>query len=617
MTTYKELFGKPVKHLSADPTDAEAAGQVWYNTTSGTFKSIVSSGAWSSASSMITARNGSSGGGIQTAAIVFGGLVGPGAPNRTALTEEYNGSGFSAGGALNTARYDPGGTGLQTAALAVGGTDGTSDLAIVEEYDGSAWSEQTNIPAGRKWMALFGTQTAAVMTAGNPNLTTSFKYDGTNWTTTGALSTGRSAAAKGSGVQTAGLCVGGQVPAVTNATEEFDGSSWTAGGNLNTARKYSYGGGIQTSSLIGGGSTPPGPGSAATELYDGTSWTTNPATMGTASYSGGSASNSPDNTAGLAMGGWKGANSGGTEEFNVSINTITPGAWAAGGNLPAAKGNTNVSVGTATTCLSVGGMLGPGTSVTNVTDEYDGATWSGGGTYPISFSAATGSGPAAASWVTGGITSHPAGPTVSTTNTYDGSSWTGGTAYPGTIINAGGCGTQTAGLAWGGLATWTTWPGTTNTFEYDGPSWTAGGALPAGGVTQSGCTGTQIAALSSGGSPAGNANTSYNGTSWTAETVMPRSWPQSAASGTQTATISYLCANPTASVESIHWDGTSWATQPSLGTGRYAVVGRSGTAASAIAAGGYFGPPGAGRTISTEEFTAATTAANIKTITTS
>jgi hypothetical protein len=42
MTTYKEIFGKYVKNYSSDPT-ADAEGQVWYNTTSGTFKSVVAS----------------------------------------------------------------------------------------------------------------------------------------------------------------------------------------------------------------------------------------------------------------------------------------------------------------------------------------------------------------------------------------------------------------------------------------------------------------------------------------------------------------------------------------------------------------------------------------------
>jgi hypothetical protein len=48
MTNYKNIFGKPVKFLATDPDNAEAEGQVWYNSTAGDFKSIVALEAWSS-----------------------------------------------------------------------------------------------------------------------------------------------------------------------------------------------------------------------------------------------------------------------------------------------------------------------------------------------------------------------------------------------------------------------------------------------------------------------------------------------------------------------------------------------------------------------------------------
>ena len=49
MATYKQIFGKQIEFLSSDPTN-EAEGQVWYNSTSYTFKTVVNSGAWSSSS---------------------------------------------------------------------------------------------------------------------------------------------------------------------------------------------------------------------------------------------------------------------------------------------------------------------------------------------------------------------------------------------------------------------------------------------------------------------------------------------------------------------------------------------------------------------------------------
>ena len=98
MTTYKEIFGKYVKNYSSDPT-ADAEGQVWYNTTSGTFKSVVSSGAWVSSSPTLNSVYLTTGAGTQTAGLIFGGYS---IPTSTILdkTEEYNGSGWSTGGTL-------------------------------------------------------------------------------------------------------------------------------------------------------------------------------------------------------------------------------------------------------------------------------------------------------------------------------------------------------------------------------------------------------------------------------------------------------------------------------------------------------------------------------------
>ena len=49
MTTYRNIHGRSIQAVSTDPTESVAEGQVWYNTTSDIFKSIVASEAWSSA----------------------------------------------------------------------------------------------------------------------------------------------------------------------------------------------------------------------------------------------------------------------------------------------------------------------------------------------------------------------------------------------------------------------------------------------------------------------------------------------------------------------------------------------------------------------------------------
>ena len=94
MTTYKELFGKYVQNYASDPTSTDAEGQIWYNSTSGTFKTALGSyGVWSSGGALNTARYyGNSGGaGTQTAGLAFGGSN----PSNTAATEEWTGLGLA------------------------------------------------------------------------------------------------------------------------------------------------------------------------------------------------------------------------------------------------------------------------------------------------------------------------------------------------------------------------------------------------------------------------------------------------------------------------------------------------------------------------------------------
>ena len=177
MTTYKELFGKAVKYLSSDPAN-DAEGQVWYNSTSGTFKSVVATAAWSSGSPLITARRNLAGAGTQTAGLGFGG-----GPPITVATEEYNGSGWVTGGNMGTARYALAGCGTQTAGLAFAGFD-TANSNATEEYNGTAWTGGGTLNTAR-----YGTG--------------------------------------GAGTQTAGLAFGGFTTTVVGSTEEYNGSSWT------------------------------------------------------------------------------------------------------------------------------------------------------------------------------------------------------------------------------------------------------------------------------------------------------------------------------------------------------------------------------------------------------
>ena len=75
MSTYKEIHGKAIKSVSTDLSSTNNTGQIWYNTTTNTFKSIVNFAAWSSSTPLTTGRLYGSGFGTQTAAVAAGGRI--------------------------------------------------------------------------------------------------------------------------------------------------------------------------------------------------------------------------------------------------------------------------------------------------------------------------------------------------------------------------------------------------------------------------------------------------------------------------------------------------------------------------------------------------------------
>jgi len=238
MTTYKEIFGKYVKNYSSDPS-SDAEGQIWYNRTSGTFKSVVASGSWSSSSPLITAKEGSR-------------------------------------GVSN---------GTTDANLSSGGYDGSVYMTQTLEYNGSGWSTGGSLPTAKALAAPAGTQTAALLSAGvgpgGSNVNTSFEYDGSAWTAGGSLNTARnSLAIGGAGIQTAALVFGGgAAPGLTGATEQYDGTSWISVPPMATARRELGGAGTQTSALAFGGTAPGA--SAATEEWSGPQTTATASTLTT------------------------------------------------------------------------------------------------------------------------------------------------------------------------------------------------------------------------------------------------------------------------------------------------------------------------------------------------
>jgi hypothetical protein len=619
MTTYRNIHGRSIQAVTTDPTESVAEGQVWYNTTSDTFKSVVALESFTSVSALNTARDALQIGsvGTQTAGIAFGGRTHPPESLKNE-TEEYNGSGWSESGNLNDARFAGAGFGTQTAAVMAGGNrpgsspDGRSD---VEEYDGSSWTNATDIPAGRYGAMGAGTLTAGIVAGGATGTypftaqSTSFEYDGTNWTSGGTMNKGRWIGASG-GPQTAALFFGGSdttgSPNTTN-TESYDGTSFTALSALPTAVRSNMGSGDTSSAVSYGGGNP----SAVTTAFtwDGSSWSTSPATLGTARDEG-----SSSGTGSAAVtGGGSPPDAGLTisEEYNKTENVITAAAWASGGTLPITM-RQNMSFGTQTAAINCGGYAPPGTK--NDSLSYDGTSWTA--TPDLNAAARFGgvAGTQGAGLQFAGI--QPDTSLSANVQSWNGSTWSNNpyNVSTGTYGNMG-CGTQSAALKLGGAA-----PPPTNTLatteEYDGEGWTAGGTMPNpryGG----GGNGLQTTCVFAGGDdsvgPPSTSTTSaeYDGTSWTAGGSLSDARGSGAMGAGASSDSALVFGGAPAQSFNEGYDGTAFSSRPSLATGRGFSGGNGIETAALIVAGG----PPSGTTTNVEEFTGETTALNVKTLT--
>ena len=149
---------------SDDPS--ASAGTVWFNTTSGVLKVYRLVGAWSTVNSMLTGIKEGGGAGTIAAGLAFGGLVTGSA--KSAETEEWDGTSWSVSGVgdLATARTNGASFGTQTAAVCASGQDASGTTDLTEEYDGSTWSAGGDLQEAQHNTSGFGTLTAGVRFGG-------------------------------------------------------------------------------------------------------------------------------------------------------------------------------------------------------------------------------------------------------------------------------------------------------------------------------------------------------------------------------------------------------------------------------------------------------------------
>ena len=608
MTTYKEIFGKPLKFVSSDLSNDAAIGEIWYNSTTGKFKSIVAGGAWSSSSNALVARDTAASTGPQTSALVFGGAT----PSRTTATEEYNGFGWSTGGVLPTATTGMGSArnASQTAALGMGGYDGAKTGATFK-YDGTSWTAAGTMGTPRQlYMVGGGTQTAAITFGGDTyppapsrNTTATEEYDGSSWTAANSLGTGGYSGA-GTGPQSAAVRMGAPSTSNNTVTENFDGTNWTASGTIPISKSAMLAAGTQTASILFGGI--PAPLSTTALEYDGSTYSAipSPAIIKYNNAGGGSSSAafmSHGRTPAPAF-------VTTTEQYNFTANTVTAGAWSSGTAFPSVRWNTS-GTGIATASLTFGGSTGPALpTFLNTTFEGDGSSWTSAPTTPISSINMFSAGIQTASIGGGGLAS--TGSNSTTAFTYNGSTWTNITATPFATKGAGAAGTPTAALIIGSDV-----PGPNNqdSYSWNGSSWSEEGAL--NDTFQNGASGgpSENTAFVAGSEYSPSPSTrfeTYNGTAWTSGPNMTSAQYQNRGFGSSTAAMSLGGYDKITTAQ--RFNGTAWQSSPALGVGRKqfasANFGASGVTNGWVG-GGADGPS------AVEEFTEESTTANVKTLT--
>ena len=509
---------------------------------------------------------------------------------------------------------------------------------------GGAWSSGTNYPTSTAGMFGAGITTANVTYGGSPSLTAANKYDGTTWTGTGALSTGRDDMS-GGGTQTAAFAVGGGYP-VKDQMETFDGSTWSEDNDLNTARAKLGGAGTTTSAIVAGGEPSShtdisekwngtswtevnnlntsrhglaGAGASGTsaivfggyvsddvanaESWDGTSWTTVGA-LNTARYY---LAGAGIQTAAIAIGGsqnppviantelwdgsaWAEGSALATAKMNMASGGTNINAMATGGGTPSATNGVEEWVAPSTVSVAQEGQVWFN-STSNVLKGYGlsapAGTWASSPSLNTgrAYSGSAGNAPDSA-MVFGGETPSATG----ATETYDGSAWTTVPATlntPRTYVMS--FGVTTASMCVGGTP-----PQTAASETWDGTSWAEGYDLNSARHSGGGAGVTTAGLVFGGGTwnqPSLHKLTEeYDGSCWAEKADLNNDHMTNINSLglTQTAAIcssGYRFPSPAATAFTEEWNGTSWAEIADLNTARY-YAGGSGSVTSGLIMGG-------------------------------
>ena len=606
MATLKKILGSTIQVLDDDPIEYVGSWSTGGNLNQTAYRGAMSAGtstagavaggfspgnyydyfeqyngtSWTETTEINTARSSGGSSGTSTAMLIFGGRIS--SPSATNVTESWNGSTWTEVSDMNYPRYSPAisGQGSQTAAIDGGGNNrqsGSSDnITNVETWDGSSWSETTDLPSVNGNAFSFGSSTALILAGGYPLRTTSLSWNGSSWTSSTSIPVSKSGGPAGAGTTTSGLIWGGwngNDPGLLAGTQAWDGSAWTEVNDLSTARQINGGpkgpstGSSSSAISFGGTTSPSGPGQYTEE------WSF------------------PSPTATVRQEGQLYFKGGALKGFETTAG-IPSSAWSSGGSLNTAS-YYRAYMGTQTANLAAGGE--PGT-LTNV-EQYNGSSWTEIAEQNTAKAQSGGAGTSTAGIVFGGKT--PSVNNLSNAETWNGSSWTEVSDMNTGRHAFGSCGdTNTAAFGFGGYVGGGS-PGNKDEAEqWDGTSWTEVSDMNIASAYLTGF-GTPLAAFRA-GSASGSQNQveSWDGTSWTETTEINTGRYSLSSAGTSNNGLVFGGDDPDPNTE--RWNGSAWTEVGDLSTGRYGSGGSMSSSVATLASGGYTTTA----VTTTEEFTA-------------
>jgi len=320
------------------------------------------------------------------------------------------------------------------------------------------------------------------------------------------------------------------------------------------------------------------------------------------------------------------------------------GAWATGGDLNVPR-HSGAMAGTQNAAFYIAGALSSGhgwygSGNQTCTEEYNGTNWSVGTAFPLDSEGTNlfpmapagpdpaykaGTGTQNAALVFGGWSHYAVPQSTGSAFEYDGTAFTRVANMPEAMSSHIGAGTQNATISYGGQERAYTSPYGASTSEYahtwDGSTWSnitkTNNDRTKLASTPNGTVNSTMAFGATANSPDFQSTECWNGSSWTecAEQNIRR--VNSGGSGVpDDAQVfggqgSYGSSTVAAGGTSEYWNGTVWVTGANLNRAQTAPGGDganvrgAGTAAAALAAGGY---PGSGAYTGTEEYVGASSA---------